>query len=244
MNNIKLKIKDVFADYEPIQNTKVAPIVVSNHSSWADMFYYLSKNVSFLSKKSVAFTPLIGWHSITRQCIFISREDSEDRNKVLNLIKERSERIKTKGDMSPLLIFPEGTTTNGRVLMKFKRGAFITGDPIKIYVMKYGTDHQLRSSIESMSPLDNLLLTLCQWSNSMTLYEYEDNFDPEYVYKKFKVDKTHQDSWEAVAREIKTLMLFISGYQSSEDSFRETLDFEKEILTITDEIKEPPTPTN
>ncbi len=37
---------------------------------------------------------------------------------------------------TPLLIFPEGTTTSGRHLIKFKRGAFDSLLPIKPYVIK------------------------------------------------------------------------------------------------------------
>ena len=39
--------------------------------------------------------------------------------------------------MMPLIIFPEGTTTNGRALMKFKKGAFFTEKPFYVYSMMY-----------------------------------------------------------------------------------------------------------
>lgn len=37
----------------------------------------------------------------------------------------------------PLLIFPEGTVSNGRYLLSFKRGAFEPLQPVKICCMKY-----------------------------------------------------------------------------------------------------------
>lgn len=38
----------------------------------------------------------------------------------------------------PLLLFPEGTTTNGRFLLPFKTGAFLAGLPLQPVVIRYG----------------------------------------------------------------------------------------------------------
>lgn len=227
-STIKMKISDVFADYQPVQDTRVAPIVVSNHVSWADMFFYLGFKVSFLSKESVAHAFLIGWHAITRQSIFLNRDDQKDRDKVLQLIKERTTRVREHEDIYPLLIFPEGTCSNGRTLMSFKKGAFFTGDPIKIYVVKYNNDYQVISSIANINPAFALLVTILQPSNSLTLYEFTDHFDPLYSLRKAGVPLESEDAWKYVAKDVKTLMAFISGFETTEDSFRELLAFEAE----------------
>lgn len=38
----------------------------------------------------------------------------------------------------PLLLFPEGTTTNGSYLLPFKTGAFLAGLPVRPVVIRYG----------------------------------------------------------------------------------------------------------
>ena len=231
----KLKIRDVFADYEHIQAYKgEAPLVVSNHVSYADMFFYLSKRVSFLSKDAVGRAPIIGSNCTARQSIYLNRSDEKDRSKVLDLIKERTARIKEKGDLFPLLIFPEGTITNGRTLMNFKKGAFFSGDLIKIYVVKYNSDYQTVASIINISAILAWFVTSCSPLNDITLYEYEDSFDPEYVYRKYGIDREDPNAWEKVAEEVKKLMVFASGMQTSQDGYRETIEFEKESLKIGD----------
>jgi 1-acyl-sn-glycerol-3-phosphate acyltransferase len=237
-SNTRLRINDAIADYAPIQDCSVAPLVVSNHCSWADMFFYLKKNVSFLSKSSVASAPLLGMHATARQSIYLNREDQNDRDKVVELIKARTKRVREHGDLSPLLIFPEGTVTNGRVLMSFKKGPFFSGDPIKIYVLKYNADNQMVSSIINISALYSFLITILQVRNRIELFEYEDNFDPEYVYKKYNISKDDPDAWKTVANEVKGLMAFASGFRTSEDTYRDTLDFEKESLEKDDNIIE------
>ncbi len=36
----------------------------------------------------------------------------------------------------PICLFPEGTTTNGRTLIEFKKGAFLSLSHVKPYVLK------------------------------------------------------------------------------------------------------------
>jgi 1-acyl-sn-glycerol-3-phosphate acyltransferase len=233
-----MRINDVFSDYQPIQDVRIAPIVVSNHCSFVDMMFYLTKNVSFLSKKAVAHTPILGLHAIARQSIFLNRDDEKDRNKVLELIKERTRRVREKEDLSPLLIFPEGTITNGRVLMGFKKGAFFSGDPIKIYAVRYNTDSQLIASMININPIKQLLRTCCQLYNEFELMEFEDHFDPEWTYQKHGITKEDPRAWEYVAADVKALMAFITGFNTSEDTYRETLEFEKDSLEIKDPLIE------
>ncbi len=241
LRNTKLSIRDVFADYEPVQDiSREAPIVVSNHVSYADMFFYLTKRVSFLSKSGVGRTPLIGWHCTARQSIYLNREDEKDRSKVLDLITERTARVREKGDLFPLLIFPEGTISNGRSLLSFKKGAFFSGDLIKIYIIKYNSDHQVIASIININPLFAWFITSCQPFNDLELIEYMEPFDPEYVYKKYGISKDDPTAWEKVAAEVKTLMSFASNMQKTEDTYRDTLDFEKASLAMNDSRMELP----
>lgn len=234
LRNTQISIKDVFADYEQIQDCSEAPLVVSNHVSYADMFFYLMKRVSFLSKDGVGKTPLIGWHATARHSIYLNRADEKDRSKVLDLIKERVARVKEKGDLYPLLIFPEGTISNGRSLLSFKKGAFFSGDPIKIYVIKYNSEHQTIASIINISALSAWFITICQPFNDLELFEYKEAFDPEYVYKKYGISKDDPNAWEKVAAEVKTLMAFVSNMQETEDTYRETIEFEKASLDMND----------
>ena len=41
------------------------------------------------------------------------------------------------GDQRPMLLFPEGTTTNGRYLLPFKSGAFLAGYPVQPVILHY-----------------------------------------------------------------------------------------------------------
>lgn len=51
----------------------------------------------------------------------------------------------------PLAIFPEGTTTNGRLLLRFRTGAFVAGLPVSPVVLSYGTPGGWSPTYESIS---------------------------------------------------------------------------------------------
>ena len=55
----------------------------------------------------------------------------------MELIKQRCDFIMIGKKFPSILIFPEGTTTNGKYIISFKRGAFAHMFPVKIFCLKY-----------------------------------------------------------------------------------------------------------
>ena len=49
---------------------------------------------------------------------------------------DRCENIKNGKKFNPVLIFPEGTTTNGDYIVSYKKGPFIPRAPLKMLVLK------------------------------------------------------------------------------------------------------------
>lgn len=62
-------------------------------------------------------------HAMAAQVIFVDRDDDESKRRCIRSIKQRS----TETGWPPLLVFPEGTCTNGSALVNFKPGAFSAG---------------------------------------------------------------------------------------------------------------------
>jgi 1-acyl-sn-glycerol-3-phosphate acyltransferase len=106
-------------------------VQVCNHQSWIDilviMHFYDS---SFLSKKSVRNYPWIGKIAECIQTVFIERGDTpEKRAEAMRIIQERQIQAE-KGVCPPMLIYPEGATTNGEALCYFNKGAFAALRPV------------------------------------------------------------------------------------------------------------------
>lgn len=226
----KLRINDVIASYKPVKDaSKTAPLVVSNHTGWFDMFFYLMHNISFLAKKEIANAPIVGTIATLRQCLYLDRECPENRNITMKMINDRIQKVNDGEPIPPLLIFPEGTVTNGRSLMSFKKGAFVSGDLIKIYALKYNTEPlSYVWSISNINTFFSVLISLSQLINTIELIEYEDNFDPHWVYQTKKISPTDEESWKEVAAVVKSLMAFAGNFQTDETTTRDLNQLSKE----------------
>ncbi len=92
--------------------------VVANHSSWLDIFTLnAAARVYFVSKAEVGDWPLIGLVARATGTLFIQRR-AADAARQKRLFEERL----LQGDR--LLFFPEGTSTDGRRVLRFKSTLF------------------------------------------------------------------------------------------------------------------------
>jgi len=72
--------------------------------------------------------------ALISQPVFIYRDDKASKHRAIAEIKRRAH---SEGKWPQYLIFPEGTTTNGKALVAFKPGAFIPGMPVQPIVLRF-----------------------------------------------------------------------------------------------------------
>jgi 1-acyl-sn-glycerol-3-phosphate acyltransferase len=89
-------------------------LLVSNHVSWLDIYLINSLHpVAFVSKADVRNWPLIGWLAKHNDTIFLQR-GSRGHAHVIN-----QEMASVLSDGCPVTVFPEGTTTEGNLVLHF-----------------------------------------------------------------------------------------------------------------------------
>ncbi|AIR87980.1 lysophospholipid acyltransferase family protein [Pseudomonas cremoricolorata] len=108
---------------------------LSNHVSWTDIpLLGMLTPLSFLSKAEVRHWPLAGWLAEKAGTLFI-RRGGGDAQRLRGQIAEQLRSAQ------PLLIFPEGTTTDGRELRTFHgrllAGAIDSGTPVQPVAIEY-----------------------------------------------------------------------------------------------------------
>ena len=99
--------------------------IVSNHVGWMDIIFLSYLFVpSYVSKASVRNYPGIGKVAIATDCVFLERAGTREEEIVVGkMIEDRQVENEKKG-RAPIVIFPEGATTNNSQIIKFKRGPF------------------------------------------------------------------------------------------------------------------------
>lgn len=94
-------------------------LIVSNHVSWLDIFAINAVvPARFVSKSEVRAWPVIGWLSARAGTLFIHRARRHDTARV----NHHAAAALRRGDV--LAVFPEGTTTDGSMLLKFHASLF------------------------------------------------------------------------------------------------------------------------
>ncbi|CAL0308182.1 unnamed protein product [Lupinus luteus] len=117
---------------------EIAPIIVSNHVSYIEpIFYFYELFATIVASESHDSLPFVGTIVRAMQVIYVDRSSPSSRKQVVQEIKRRASYDK----FPRVLLFPEGTTTNGRNLISFQLGAFIAGYPIQPVIVRYPHVH-------------------------------------------------------------------------------------------------------
>jgi 1-acyl-sn-glycerol-3-phosphate acyltransferase len=98
-------------------------LIVSNHVSWTDIMVLGSvADVHFIAKSEVAGWPVMGRLSKLQGTVFVERQS---RRKAGAQAGEIAVRL---ADGAPLVLFPEGTTSDGTLPLAFKSTLFAAAD--------------------------------------------------------------------------------------------------------------------
>ncbi|KAJ0978582.1 hypothetical protein J5N97_014056 [Dioscorea zingiberensis] len=123
----------------PNDESQMPGAIVSNHVSHLDILYHMSSYFpSFVAKRSVAKLPLVGLISKCLGCVYVQRESkSSDFKGVAGIVTQRILEAHQNKLSPKMLLFPEGTTTNGDFLLPFKTGAFLAKAPVLPVILRY-----------------------------------------------------------------------------------------------------------
>ena len=101
--------------------------IISNHVGLIDILNFVCSPMQpgFVAKDDVSRMKIINALTNGLQSIYITRTDAKSREATLNTIKNRTIEIEDEcKTWAPFMIYPEGSTSNGSHILKFKRGAF------------------------------------------------------------------------------------------------------------------------
>ena len=147
-------------------------IIVSNHRSYLDILFFLYHDCpAFVMKEEVLRVPFISTIATTvLGSITVSQLTP---SRCSDAIARRVEAAPLT--LGPLLVFAEGTTTNGTALLPFKSGAFVMGRPVTPVALDYPHSY-FNCSHESIFMKNHLLRLCSQFFNCMTV-----TFLPSYI---------------------------------------------------------------
>ena len=243
VNKIKLNYEEIYKkylgeDYEFNPDEKYS-LIISNHTGFYDIIMNMAINsCGFLSKEETKNVFLVGTISKGLNCLFVKRESKEDREKIFIELEKRQRDFYEGKILSPLCLFPEGTTTNGRYILRFKRGAFYNLLPIKPQIILLGNNLDYSVAIGVGSAMMNYFRSLCYFGCQINLCELPVIKPTEYMFEKYA--DLSDKKWEIFAEVTRKIMCEISGLQPSDKTFRDSKRYENSLIkgVYEDENKE------
>ncbi|KNC52754.1 uncharacterized protein AMSG_08636 [Thecamonas trahens ATCC 50062] len=125
------------------------PVIVANHMSYLDVLFLLMLfQPAFVSAACARHVPIIGPIATSLRCLFVDFDAGAPATSLSAAIAARVGSYRSPGadaDVGerddetavPLAIFPEGTTTNGTALLRFRTGAFVPLAPVLPVIIEY-----------------------------------------------------------------------------------------------------------
>ncbi|MDA7415379.1 lysophospholipid acyltransferase family protein [Xenophilus arseniciresistens] len=140
-------------------------LLISNHISWLDILVlHAARHVRFVSKSAVKGWPFIGLMATAAGTLYIERERRRD---AMRVVHHMTEALRN-GDR--LAVFPEGTTSDGRVLLPFHanllQAAISAGVPVLPAALRFvdaatGQTSFAPRYVDEDTLLSSLWRTLC-----------------------------------------------------------------------------------
>jgi 1-acyl-sn-glycerol-3-phosphate acyltransferase len=150
---IRLEVKGTPPEEGPL-------LIVSNHVSWIDIVVLSAVTpLSFVAKREVASWPFFGTLARLQRTVFVDRDR---RHATGNSRDEMRERLQT-GDI--LVLFPEGTSSDGRRVLPFKSSFFGAADTEGVLVQPVSLAYRGHRNL----PMNRRLMPAYAWYGDMDL---------------------------------------------------------------------------
>ena len=116
--------KNILRDDDDFKDDKYS-LLISNYIGFFEVVVLMVHYSAILmAKKEVADYYFVRPIATTIYCLFIDREKTDERKKIFDQLEERQKLFYEEKFLVPLGMFPEGTTTFGRNILKFEKETF------------------------------------------------------------------------------------------------------------------------
>ncbi len=124
-------------------------LLVANHLSYIDIPLLLTRlDARFLAKSEIASWPILGLLARSTGTLFVDRSRKRDLTRVMDEVKG----VLSRGP--GVIVFPEGTSTDGSQIDRFKPSLFEvpveTGVPVRVASLHYHAPHGPKEAWEAV----------------------------------------------------------------------------------------------
>ena len=216
-------------DYKKTQKVpKTVPTFIANHQAWIDNITLTASPhlmAGYAAKKSTGKVWFLNAMIRGLHSLMITRGGTpEERDKQIQEIIDRQQLCMDDPRFPPIIIYPEGSQSNGTSLLTFKKGAFVSMLPVTPVVLKYKyMENGVNPAWDSMPFLAQAPLQFCYGLYSVTVHILPPFVPNEYLLKKH-ADKGSEE-WEIFAWAVRDIMAKFGNFRKDESSLKDKLAY-------------------
>ena len=162
---------------------KIGSIIVAPHICWMDTIVIGGVfRPAFCVKADGAKVPVLFGILLGMQAFYIDRTSGD---LAVEQIKEKQKAIEEDPRHPPILVFPEGTQSNGKQLLPFKRGVFESLRAVIPIVPNFKGNETMGPTWECLGFIEQITL-ICSWGVYSCDIQELPPFKPnEFMYQKY-----------------------------------------------------------
>ena len=203
-------------------------LLICNHIGFYDVIANMSINgCGFMAMKIISGFPIGGDIARDSGGIFVERLSESSRKESFDDVMQRQKDFYEGKIVNKLMVFPEGTTSNNRYIVKFKRGAFrllLPLKPILIHIEQNSPFH-LCSNVTNL--FFHVMRSFTCLKNKMYFCELPIIEPTNYMYENY--GHFGKEKWEIYANVVKNMYAELGKFKMSELGHRDK-DFYYEVL--------------
>ena len=214
-----------------LKNQDNFSLIICNHIGFFEVVVNMIKySAGFISAEQVANYWFIGNIAKAMNCLFLTREKSSNRREIFQQLEERQKRYYEKTLLSPLVLFPEGTTTCGRHILKFKKGAFYALLPIKPEIFNIFQEDEFHLAIGASSVVTNYMRMYAYFRHRVYFVSDLPVVQPtDYMWENWS--HLGKEKWEIYAEVVRSMLSEIGNLKLSDKNYRDEKRYIDAILT-------------
>ena len=205
-------------------------LIISNHIGFFEIVICMALYApGFLAKSTVENYFFIGPISQSLNCLYVDRENSKDKQKIFDLLLERQQSFYEEKILSPLVLFPEGTCSCGRNILRFKKGAFYALLPIKPQIVSVDQTKSFHLSVGASNVILAYFKNLCHSINTIYVAILPTIRATDYMFEHYK--SFGKEKWEIYSKVIRKIYSEIGGLEETDMGYRDLARYIRAMRT-------------
>ena len=189
-------------------------LIISNHIGFFDVVVLMATySVGLMAKIDVKDYYFVGPIATAMHCLYIKRESSEERKKIFDQLEERQKLFYEGKFLAPLCLFPEGTTSCGRNILKFKKGTFYALLPVKPVIINHYQESSYHLSIGAGAAVLSYIKNFCHSIETLYIIEMPIIRPTEFMFKNYS--HLGKEKWEVFAEVTRKIYSEIGNLEES-----------------------------